>query len=247
MVHPPGGIVVCYRELARSLPASQPLFALRSRGLHGQEALPESIEQMASDYLQAILSVQPEGNYTIGGWSLGGLVAYEIAQQLMAGGRSIDRLVLLDTTIPEGAADCVPLSEQVNVGLEYGIELTLDQLGDLSPEQQLPLLHDHADRLGILDAQSSPDVVQKVLSDLQSLFHHHVSISRQYRLKPLAAKILLLRPSEVPFKLQVTEDRGWRHLAAEVAVDFVPGHHHSMVQSPHVKRLAELLFANLQP
>lgn len=245
MVHPPGGIVVCYRELSRYLPSSQPLWAIRSRGLHGAEQLPESIEQMAADYLQALQTVQPHGPYTIGGWSLGGLVAYEMAKQLLAAGQKIKRLVFLDTTIPEGAASCVPIEEQVNVGLEYGIELTLDQLGELSPEEQLPLLHDHADKLGILAGQSAPEVVERVLSDLQNLFHHHVGLSRKYRLTPMDARLLLLRPEEVPFDLKVSEDRGWRHLLPRVEVRFVPGHHHSMVQAPQVKRLAEVLSQNL--
>ncbi len=246
MVHPPGGIVVCYRELARYLPANQPLWAIRSRGLHGAEKLPESIEAMASDYLSAIKTIQPDGPYLLGGWSLGGLVAYEMAKQLIAAGEQVKRLVFLDTTIPEGAAECVPVEEQVNVGLEYGIELTLDQLGDLSPEEQLPLLHDHADKLGILAAQSPPEVVQQVLQDLQSLFHHHVTVSRIYRLQPIPARLLLLRPTEVPFDLKVSEDRGWRHLFQQVDVRFVPGHHHSMVQTPHVKRLAEVIGQSLE-
>lgn len=245
MVHPPGGIVVCYRELARYLPANQPLYAIRSRGLHGAEQLPESIEAMAADYLKALKTIQPNGPYLLGGWSLGGLVAYEMARQLLASGEEVQRLIFLDTTIPEGAADCVPVEEQVNVGLEYGIELTLDQLGDLSPEEQLPLLHDHADKLGILAAQSPPEVVQQVLQDLQSLFHHHVTVSRKYRLQPIPARLLLLRPTEVPFDLKVSEDRGWRHLFEKVDVRFVPGHHHSMVQTPHVKRLAEVIGQSL--
>ncbi|MBX3420281.1 MAG: amino acid adenylation domain-containing protein [Pirellulaceae bacterium] len=246
MVHPPGGIVVCYRELAQHLPESQPLWAIRSRGLHGHEQLPESIQQMASEYLAALGWVQPAGPYTLGGWSLGGLIAYEMARQLIEQGKLVERLVFLDTTIPEGATDCVPLDEQVNVGQEYGIQLTLDQLGELSPEQQLPLLHAHADKLGILDQQSPKDVVARVLSDLQNLFHHHVKLSRQYKLQPIPVRLLLLRPQEVPFELAVSPDRGWRHLVDDVQVHMVPGHHHSMVQSPHVSKLAAILAQQLQ-
>ena len=133
MVHPPGGIVLCYRELARQLPEAQPMWAIRSRGLHGSEPLPESLEEMAAEYVAAVRSVQPTGPYRLGGWSLGGLIAYEMARQLRESGQSVERLVFLDTTIPEGSADCVPIDEQVNVGLEYGIELTLEQLGQQRP------------------------------------------------------------------------------------------------------------------
>ncbi|MCA9131873.1 MAG: amino acid adenylation domain-containing protein [Planctomycetales bacterium] len=241
MIHPPGGIVVCYRELAQYLADEQPLLAIRARGLHGPEELPPSMEAMAADYVAAIQTVQPQGPYTLGGWSLGGLIAYEMGQQLLQAGQPLGPLLLLDTTIPEGATDRVPDTEVVNVGQEYGIDLTLQQLGELAPEQQLPFLWEHARKLGVLDNQTEPEVVARVLGDLQVLFHHHVALARSYRLRPLAARIALFRPSQVPFPLQVSPDRGWRYLAEDVQVHFVPGQHHSMVQQPHVQQLAAQL------
>ncbi len=244
-IHPPGGIVVCYRELALQLAQDLELVAIRGRGLHGRESLPETLEAMAAEYVDALLTYQPHGPYVLGGWSLGGLVAYEVAQQLIAKGEVVDRLLLLDTTIPEGSSLLVPQEEQVNVGLEYGIEMTLDQLGDLAPEDQLPFLWEHAKKLGVLDDDSSPEVVAKALQDLQELFHHHVSLARNYQLKPIDTKIVLYRPTEVPCKLQVREDRGWSFLCGSVQVHFVPGHHHSMVQPPHVNVLADQLRTDL--
>jgi thioesterase domain-containing protein len=238
MVHPPGGIVVCYRELAGALAAEQPLYAIRSRGLHAAETLPQSLAEMAADYVAAIKTVQPAGPYVLGGWSLGGLVAYEMAQQLLQQGEQVRQLILLDTTIPVGSTDLVPAAEQVNVGLEYGIELSLDELAALAPEEQLPFLWQHAQQLGVLSDDSPPDVVERALRELQGLFHHHVQLSRSYRPLPLAADVLLIRPREVPFELQVREDRGWSFLARSVQVRFVAGHHHSMVQQPHVQELA---------
>ncbi|MCC7338153.1 MAG: amino acid adenylation domain-containing protein [Pirellulaceae bacterium] len=241
MVHPPGGIVVCYRELARQLAADQPLLALRSRGLHGAEPLPPTLAAMAADYVEAVRAYQPQGPYTLGGWSLGGLVAYEMAQQLLHAGQELSHLILLDTTIPAGATELVPASELVNVGLEYGIELTLDELGALAPEEQLRFLWEHAQGLGVLDDNSPPEVVARVLQDLQQLFHHHVQLSRAYRIQPLNGRIELIRPSDTPVALPVAHDRGWSHLARSVRVQFVSGHHHSMVQSPHVEQLAQII------
>lgn len=246
MVHPPGGIVVCYRELAKLLGDQYPLYGIRSHGLHGHETLPESLVAMAAEYVSALRTVQPNGPYTLGGWSLGGLIAYEMAQQLLDSGQKVQRIVLLDTTIPEGASELVPAAEQVNVGLEYGIELTLDQLGELAPEEQLPFLLEHAQKLGVLDESSPPEVIAKALEDLQSLFHHHVSVASKYQLLPTVAPISLFRPTEVPFELQVTQDRGWKYLSPQVEVLFVPGHHHSMVQPPHVEVLARKLTTQLE-
>ena len=133
------------------------------------------------------------------------------------------------------------MAEQVNVGLEYGIDLSLDELGALSPEEQLPFLWQHAQQLGVITDDAPREVVEQTLRDLQGLLHHHVHLSRSYRPLPLAADVLLLRPKEVPFPLQVSADRGWRHLVKSVEVRFVSGHHHSMVQQPHVRDIADAL------
>ncbi len=241
LVHPPGGIVVCYRELAKHLPSNQPLIGIRSRGLHGKEELPESLEQMAAEYLAAIRTCQPHGPYVLGGWSLGGMVAFEMAQQLMRQNEGVDRLLLLDTTIAKGSTDLVPFVEQENAGMEYGIDLTLDELSQLEPAEQLPFLWQHARNLGVLENETPELVVEQVLKDLQALFHHHVALATNYRLQRYSGRIVLIRPRETPFTIHVSEDRGWRRIANQVQVHFVPGHHHSMVQSPHVGELARVL------
>src|SRR5262249_45612234 len=92
MVHPPGGIVVCYRALAHRLGEDRPVYGIRSRGLHGETELPVSLEEMAAEYVAAIRAVQPHGPYHLGGWSMGGVVAYEIAQQLRKQGESLGLL-----------------------------------------------------------------------------------------------------------------------------------------------------------
>ncbi|MEZ6079051.1 MAG: hypothetical protein R3C56_26260 [Pirellulaceae bacterium] len=100
---------------------------------------------------------------------------------------------------------------------------------------------EHAQGLGVLDDNSPPEVVARVLQDLQQLFHHHVQLSRAYRIQPLNGRIELIRPSDTPVALPVAHDRGWSHLARSVRVQFVSGHHHSMVQSPHVEQLAQII------
>jgi thioesterase domain-containing protein len=250
MVHPPGGIVACYRELALHLDQNQQLVALRSRGLHSAEDLPADLAAMASEYVAAVRTLQPSGPYLLGGWSLGGLVAYEMARQLQQEGEVVSRMFLLDTAIPAGATELV-VSDASQVGLEYGIDLTLEELSQLAPEEQLPFLWEHAKKLGVLQDDSPPEVVQSVLSDLQDLFHHHVELCSHYKLAPLDVPISLYRPLDIPVQAADAtagepEDRGWSKLSPYVEVHFVPGHHHSMVQMPHVAELAKLMASQLQ-
>jgi amino acid adenylation domain-containing protein len=241
MVHPPGGIVICYQPLARYLGINQPLYGIRARGLHGEEDLPDDLAVMAQEYVAQMRSVQPQGPYRLGGWSLGGVVAYEMAQQLMRSGQQVEALVLLDTTIPQGDANREYLAEAEQTGLEYGIDLTLEQLGELGPEEQLPYLFEHARKLGVIDEQAPESLIQQVLEDLKRLFHRHLELASRYAIKPYAERVILIRPQETPVSVATTPDRGWRQLAREVAVHFVPGQHHSMVKEPHVAVLAQVL------
>ncbi len=238
MIHPPGGIVLCYRELAARVTSQQPLYAIRSRGLHGQELLPTSIEQAAEDYIDAMRSVQPTGPFRLGGWSLGGLFALEMASQLLQQGLTVEQLLLLDTAIPESAANLVPSRELLSAGREYGIDLSLNELNALHPDEQLPLLWQHAQSLGLLQEETPPEVITQVLQDLKSLFHHHLELATRYQVRRYPGEITLIRPTEVPFDLNFSPDRGWRFIAESVQVRHVAGHHHSMVQMPYVIELA---------
>jgi acyl carrier protein len=96
-VHPHGGNVLVYRELSRQLGDDQPFFGLQSRGLDGSEEPLTKIEDMAESYVSEIRRVQPHGPYFLGGYCLGGAVAYEMACQLKTAGEEVALLALFDT------------------------------------------------------------------------------------------------------------------------------------------------------
>jgi amino acid adenylation domain-containing protein len=96
-VHGVGGNVVGFRDLARHMGPDQPFYALQPQGLDGKRPCVTSVAEMAESYLREIRRVQPEGPYRIGGYSFGGLVAYEMAQQLRAQEQEVSLLALFDT------------------------------------------------------------------------------------------------------------------------------------------------------
>jgi amino acid adenylation domain-containing protein len=96
-VHGLGGSVGFFLPLARRLPAHQPVYGLQAIGQDGRITQRETIEEMAAHYVREIVSLQPEGPYFLAGYSAGGLIAYELAQQLHRAGRPVAMLGLLDT------------------------------------------------------------------------------------------------------------------------------------------------------
>jgi amino acid adenylation domain-containing protein len=97
LVHQVGGHVYSFRALARALPPGRPLYGLRSRGLEEEEEPLACVEQMADFYLGLVREAQPQGPYLLGGASMGGLVALEMAHRLRAAGEDVPLLTLMDT------------------------------------------------------------------------------------------------------------------------------------------------------
>lgn len=188
---------------------------------------------MAGEYVAAIREIQPSEPYLLGGWSAGGLVALEMAQQLRSRGDSIRLLALLDTS-PESADDPT-WADRPRV--EYGLDLSLEELSRLGPDQQLPYLWQHTMKLGLVESGVPMPVVHQAIDDLKKIFYHHIILTGRYALRPHHGRVTLIRPGDAPFALSAATDRGWRRLAAEVEVHFVPGQHHSMVQEPHARGL----------
>src|SRR5712692_1384520 len=102
-VHGLGGNVLEFSDLARHLDDDQPFYCLQSQGLDGEQPLLTSVEEMAAHYIKEMRELQPAGPYFIGGRSLGGMVAFEMACQLRAQGQEVGLLALLDT-YPSGYA-----------------------------------------------------------------------------------------------------------------------------------------------
>ncbi|MWD27292.1 amino acid adenylation domain-containing protein [Aquicoccus sp. SCR17] len=95
ILHPAGGLGWGYRRLARALDPARPVRAVQAPAMEGA-ALPETLGAMAEDYAARVASVRPEGMLHLAGWSVGGILAQEIAVTLRARGREVGLVALLD-------------------------------------------------------------------------------------------------------------------------------------------------------
>lgn len=96
VLHPAGGIAWNYRTLARALQPARAVYGLQSPALDAQQPLPGSIEAMANDYVQRVVTLRPHGPVHLLGWSVGGILAQAMAVRLHEIGREVGELVLLD-------------------------------------------------------------------------------------------------------------------------------------------------------
>lgn len=96
-LHPAGGIGWCYRELAAALAPARPVHALQARGIDPDHPLPDSLSALAADYAGEIAARWPAGPCHLLGWSVGGIIAQEVAAQLAAAGREVGLVAMLDS------------------------------------------------------------------------------------------------------------------------------------------------------
>jgi acyl transferase domain-containing protein/thioesterase domain-containing protein/acyl carrier protein len=94
------GNVLNLRHLAQLLGGDRPFYGLQARGLYGDAAPHATLPEAAADYIAELRQVQPHGPYLLGGFSGGGLTAWEMAHQLEQAGEEVALLVLLDTPLP---------------------------------------------------------------------------------------------------------------------------------------------------
>jgi len=222
-VHGVGGNVLGFRELARQLAPEYPLYGLQSRGLDGNASPFSQVEEMASHYIREIRSVQPEGPFLIGGYSFGGLVAYEMARQLTAGGEQVALLALLDTY----PGNLEPLSLSM-------LRLVRNP-ARLAVVRDLSAIAKGSVRRRLKDFFLSP-VLKRILQANQRA-------AAEYKLHPyLGGKITLFRAQEFSLRSVHDPHEQWRDLAtAGLEVREIAGGHGDLLVSPQVGQLAKEL------
>jgi thioesterase domain-containing protein len=253
-VHAVGGNVLEYYELARHLGPDQPFYGLQSRGLDGSEAPHSRIEDMAAHYVKELRELQPAGPYFIGGRSLGGTIAFEMARQLNAQGQEIGLLALLDS-YPVGHArllEADSLSARARrflrrVGAHVANMRNLplrDKLGYLIDKSQYAPIRIKSTiwRTIYRSYQSLGQQVPRALCDVEEFnwlaAHEYVPHFYEGRITFFWAS------SDLRAKFDLLE--GWQALArGGMEVHEIPGTHLDMIKDPHVAELAKKLDACL--
>ncbi|AOW98937.1 hypothetical protein BJP34_05265 [Moorena producens PAL-8-15-08-1] len=249
---PVAGVVFPYLELARLLGKDRPFYGIQSLGFMENENPLISIEEKASYYIKAIKTVQPDGPYYLGGWSLGVLTAFEMARQLEEIGEVTERLILID--MPPN-----PKSKLTNLYVYFQFLLTQ------ALPQIWPYVYDYVqlqnqasvgnfaqyDFLPI-QSENQPQTLGKVLKRINSLIRYsrpllrvmqgNTQASFHYTPKHYTGKITLLRTSKSLNSNTQDTTLGWSQFSAqEVETHLIPGHHLNLLRQPHVKVLAQTL------
>ena len=262
LLHPSGGDVVCYTELARLLDDRLDVVALTDPELVESETpAPAGIMAMAARYLDAMRAVHRGGPYLLGGWSMGGIVAQEVACQLHAEGGRTALLLLLDSNDPAYIAPITSAAgDDIDVALlaRYlsALEafLGVDLGGDAAHVElaTLPTAERHAlvtRRLTEHRLLARSETIDRRLA----VFARHLAALAEHEARPLTdrgARTLLVRadrraPRNSGIGMGVDDtpggldDLGWRrHVTGPLTVAGVDAHHYALLHDPALPQVA---------
>ena len=234
------GNVLNLRHLAHLIGTDRPFYGLQARGLLGDAAPHNDLVEAARDMIAEIRQVQPRGPYMVGGFSGGGITAYEIAQQLSAEGEEIASVIMLDTPLPQrrplSRADRAAIQkiELRKKGIGYPVQWAKNRIKwELEKRRHSP--EEAADTPHFHDAT------------IEAAFYEAIG---KYQVRPWNGPLTLFRPPLVgkwevapgrwvnDERAYVLPDNDWTGHAPNIEVFEVPGDHDSMVLEPNVRALA---------
>jgi glutamate-1-semialdehyde aminotransferase/thioesterase domain-containing protein/acyl carrier protein len=250
-VHPIGGNVFCYGNLANCLGSEQPFFGLQSPGLYGDIKPFTKIEEIATHYIAALRTMQPEGPYFLGGWSMGSFVAFEMAQQLQSQGHQVALLALLDNAAPntniveyDETKTLVNFTKDIANSAGKDLSALYDRFLQLKSDEQFNYVFEQLQISKLIPSNLAVEEFRLFFE----VYKSNSQASLNYVPKVYPDRIIFFRGSESNEGSQYPEDPswGWRKLSSQpVEIVTVPGNHYTMLAKPHVQVLAEKLQAYL--
>jgi thioesterase domain-containing protein len=246
LVHPAGGHVVCYRALAVSLAPDQPVYGLQPRGIEDEHEAIDALEEMAAYYVASVRRFRPRGPYRVGGWSFGGVVAWEMARQLRAAGEEVDLVAMLDTAPLSDAAlaadprDPAEVMAQTIGGMAgWGVleRIRVDEARRDDPREQAVEMIRQLNDPRLLPESRADDVIA-----LTRIRGANLRALATYTLRPYEGEVTYFYAvGSAEAELLASAPEFWGAMAGGIRVHPVSGNHGTILYEPHVHTIARAI------
>ena len=242
-VHVLGIDCAFFRPLSSRLGPDQPMYGLGQPTDDLDTVGPTEVDEVAAVYADAIERVAPIGPVALAALSLGGVVAYELAQQLRARGRTVSLLALFDALGPDASLPSV--TDKLEAHLSRARRDPTRYLSEQA-DHQSQRLRRTTERAN-LDLRRRLGIRSDYRLEVRRFIEDNVSTQSSYTFDPYPGPMLILKAGDDPFSArQLADDLGWRTVAVgDLNVAEVPGGHLTMMAEPHVASVAEALGAAL--
>ncbi|TKC09329.1 non-ribosomal peptide synthetase [Pedobacter frigoris] len=243
IIHGIGSTVFKFFDFAQQLGEDQPVFGLQARGIDGTENPAETIEEMATQYITEILKSNPDGPYALSGYSLGGLIAFEMTRQLEAMGKEVRVLAMFDTYIIK--------NNQLEPGLYKSIHRVTSRIAKffytfslLLAEPRRTIEHKLftiAQSFKKMKGEEVRGVLDEDFDFITKVGEVHRAAIPKYKLKPYHGDIHLFRARKVATYLNDFKFLGWKPYAKAVHIHQIDGEHDTIFNTPINRKFADSL------
>ena len=246
IVHGANHNVLIYKNLADNIDDDQPVYALQAKGLSGEVEPHKSVEEMASHYISEIKTINPEGPYSLGGFSFGGIIAFEMAKQLKAEGRKVKIVALFDSYVYPSYYYSNPLVKKT-VSMFYNIaQLIFMGLNMFSSKKNFKRRKDLL-KLKISGLYLRIKYGREKQNQLQfnyssKIDEMHALAFIRYNLTPQDIKVDLFRSTKDIYFAHDYKYLGWKKIAVGgIRKHIISGNHSEMFLSPAVDEVGSIL------
>jgi nonribosomal peptide synthetase DhbF len=240
-VHPAGGLSWCYAGLMTSLGTDYPIYGLQARGISELVDFPQTLDEMAADYIKHIQTIQPMGPYHLLGWSLGGNIVQAMATQLQSQGKKINLVAMLDAY----PSHFLPIKDAPD---EEESLIALLALGGYDPEGLGDKPLDLAGAIEILhrDGSALASLEEETILNLKETYVNSVRILRQYRPKPFNGNILFFRSTIIPEWFDPIYPESWKpYIDGQIEQYDIDCRHKDMCQPGPLAEIGQILARKL--
>lgn len=239
-VHGAGGNVIRFHHLARHLGPEQPVYGLQAPALSGSQACGARVEDMAAHYIKEVRRVQSEGPYFLGGYSFGGIVAFEMAQQLTAQNQEVALVALFDTfCIHRGRSRGHPFSAKELVRFFKGVPSVLLKIWQTLGEQRWAYFLLQAALVTAIRRRIEDMRLPRTLKEVRRVSRQ---AAEDYTPQIYPGRIVLFRSHDKTLTLFRDRHAGWRAYAGRgLEIHEIGGNHDSILFEPQVRLVAERL------
>ncbi|HUE03902.1 MAG TPA: amino acid adenylation domain-containing protein [Bryobacteraceae bacterium] len=240
-----GGHVLPFQTISSYLGPEQPVYALQPRGLYDTQSFLTRIEDIAGHYLREIKTVQRAGPYYLAGYSFGGVVAFEMAQQLRASGEEVGLLALLDSKLRwwERAPDSHTHTDRLNHYMSRLKYYFGEPNGPAKLFRTMRVKSLGTVRVGSRMAlrRAFRSVGRTLPRPIGTVEDANWFAEANYKPQAYSGRLILVRCSETAAADRDDLLLGWRDLAADIDVKETPGNHFTFVKGSNIVHLAETL------
>jgi thioesterase domain-containing protein len=238
-VHAVSGSAYSYAELAQLLGPDQPVYGFEAPGFDGDRTPVRSLPALAAEYAQILREFQPEGGYRLLGWSMGGVIAFDMALRLTAGGAQVSQVILVDSGLPWVAA--LPPEREIQRRFLRDLTGIADSGSSRVDEVVARLPEDVSETVtfaAIEEARILPEELDaEVLEERYAVFRAHIEALFAFEVTEVyhgPVLHVMSRESEPRYMR-------WDKVADNLTEHIIPGSHHSIWRGDSLRTMSELI------